>query len=620
MSEIYATLPLLGFAAFSGTGKTTLLEAILPKLLARGIRVAVIKHAHHDFDIDQPGKDSYRLRKAGASQMLISSRYRRALVTETPDEEANLAHLITQLDQTQLDLILVEGFKKLSFPKIELHRAEVGKPWLHPTDSNIIAVAANVPAPDSETTAELKSGPESKNTVLPQLDINNLEQITDFVISFIQGEVATTNAPQPQGLQCGDLTPQGMLSVTAGRDRILDHIVPLEQAQRVDLKAALGQIVARDILSPVNVPQHTNSAMDGYAIRGDDLDCDSYDVVAHVMAGHSYDLPLEKGQAVRIMTGAAVPECADTVVMREQAKQADTAVNSVIKSTVRFDLTMAAIHPGQNVRQAGEDLALGQTAVAAGSKITAPELGMIASLGINQIEVKKPIRVAIFSTGDEVQHPGEAQKDNCIYDSNRYTLHAMLTQAGCEVLDLGIIEDSEAALEATLQQGSTQADLILSSGGVSVGDADYIKTVLDKLGQINFWRVNMRPGRPLAFGHINDTPFFGLPGNPVAVMVVFLQFVEPAIRKLQGMENWQPQIFSATASERFRSRPGRTEYTRGIFSFDANGRLTVKSTGQQGSGILRSMSEANCLVEVLPEQANAEIGDSVRVIPLQGRV
>lgn len=602
MSKIYASLPLLGFAAFSGTGKTTLLEAILPKLVTRGIRVAVIKHAHHDFDIDQPGKDSYRLRKAGASQMLISSRCRRALVTETPDEEATLPHLIAQLDQTQLDLILVEGFKKLSFPKIELHRAEVGKPWLHPTDNNIIAVAANVSVPASE----------SAQQSLPLLDINNLEQITDFVVSFIQGEVNATKPEQPQGLQCGDLTPQGMLSVAEGRERILGHIVPLTQSQTVDLKTALGQIVAHDVLSPVNVPQHTNSAMDGYAIRGDDLACDSYEVVAHVMAGHSYNLPLEKGQAVRIMTGAAVPECADTVVMREQAEQVD--------NTVRFDLSMAAIHPGQNVRQAGEDLALGQTAVAAGSKITAPELGMIASLGINQVTVKKPVRVAIFSTGDEVQHPGEVQQNNCIYDSNRYTLHAMLTQAGCEVIDLGIIEDSEAALAATLQQGSDQADLILSSGGVSVGDADYIKTVLDKLGQINFWRINMRPGRPLAFGQINDTPFFGLPGNPVAVMVVFLQFVEPAIRKLQGITDWQPQVFNAIATERFRSRPHRTEYTRGIFSFDANGRLIVKSTGQQGSGILRSMSEANCLVEVLPEQANAEIGDLVHIIPLQGRI
>ncbi len=598
MSQFNASLPLLGFAAYSGTGKTTLLEAMLPKLVERGIRVAVIKHAHHNFDIDQEGKDSYRLRKAGASQMLISSRYRRALVTETPEDEASLPYLIAQLDQTQLDLILVEGFKKLSFPKIELHREEVGKPWLHPDDNNIIAVAANIDA----------------DTTLPKLNINNLEQLTDFVVAFAKENNALNGNTQEkkQGLLCGDLTPSGMLSVDEGRDRILSQINALQNTQKVDLKAALGQIVSRDILSPVNVPQHTNSAMDGYAIRGDDLERDNYNVVAQVMAGHSYDTPLEKGQAVRIMTGAPVPEYADTVVMREQAEQEGDAVT--------FNLNMSPIYAGQNVRQAGEDLAIGQAAIAAGTKIEAPELGMLASLGIDSVKINAPVRVAIFSTGDEVQHPGEAQKTNCIYDSNRYTLHAMLTQAGCEVIDLGIIEDSEASLEATLVKASEQADLILSSGGVSVGDADYIKTVLDKLGLINFWRINMRPGRPLAFGQIADTPFFGLPGNPVAVMVVFLQFVEPAIRKLQGIKNWQPEVLNAIASERFRSRPERTEYTRGIFSFDANGRLTVKSTGQQGSGILRSMSEANCLVEVLPEQANAEVGDTVRVIPLKSRI
>lgn len=196
----------------------------------------------------------------------------------------------------------------------------------------------------------------------------------------------------------------------------------------------------------------------------------------------------------------------------------------------------------------------------------------------------------------------------------------MLTKVGCEVIDLGIIEDSEQALESTLTTASKQADLILSSGGVSVGDADYIKTVLDKLGQINFWRINMRPGRPLAFGHIDTTPFFGLPGNPVAVMVAFMQFVEPAIRKLQGMINWQAPFFTAVAEEKLRSRPGRTEYSRGIFGIDANGRLTVRSAGKQGSGILRSMSEANCLIEILPEQPGVEIGEKVRVIPLENRI
>lgn len=589
MSQISASLPLLGFAAFSGTGKTTLLEAMLPKLVERGIRIAVIKHAHHNFDIDQEGKDSYRLRKAGASQMLISSRYRRALVTETPEEEANLPHLISQLDQTALDLILVEGFKKLDFPKIELHREEVGKPWLHPDDSNIIAVAANIPA----------------NTHLPQMDINNLDQITDFVVNFAQGTL------EKPSLDCSDVNNSDMLSVDEGRAKILDQIVTSPREVAVSLENALGQIVAQDILSPVNVPQHTNSAMDGYAIRGSDCELESFTVVGQVMAGHSYDKPLEAGQAVRIMTGAPVPQGADTVIMREQAEQTD--------DLVRFDTTQFGIKKGQNVRQAGEDLALGQVAIAAGSVITAPEVGMIASLGLNNVTITQPLKVAIFSTGDEVQQPGETQKENCIYDSNRFTLQAMLSKIGCEVIDFGIIEDNETSLQTTLNAASEQADMILSSGGVSVGDADYIKTVLDALGQINFWRINMRPGRPLAFGQIKDTPFFGLPGNPVAVIVAFLQFVEPALRKMQGC-NWQPTCYTAIATEKLRSRTGRTEYTRGIYQLDANGRLTVQSTGQQGSGILRSMSEANCLIEILPEQPNAEVGDKVRVIPLTGRI
>ncbi len=401
MSQIYASLPLLGFAAWSGTGKTTLLEAMLPKLVERGIRVAVIKHAHHNFDIDQEGKDSYRLRKAGAGQMLISSRYRRALVTETPEEEATLPQLIAQLDQTQLDLILVEGFKKLDFPKIELHREEIGKPWLHPDDSNIIAVASNVNAPNTNVSNT------NASTELPQLDINDLEQLTDFVVGF-----ATQDSNE--SFSCNDINPTDMMSVDEGRALILEQIVPPESQTKVPLKQALGQIVSKDILSPVNVPQHTNSAMDGYAIRGDDLNRNSYTVVAHVLAGHSYDQPLELGQAVRIMTGAPTPANADTVIMREQAQQDGDIVT--------FDTAKAPIKPSQNVRQAGEDLAIGQTAVAAGTQITAPELGMVASLGIDAIGINPPVKVAIFSTGDEVQHPGEAQKKaNCIYDSNRYT-------------------------------------------------------------------------------------------------------------------------------------------------------------------------------------------------------
>ncbi|MEC6814366.1 bifunctional molybdopterin-guanine dinucleotide biosynthesis adaptor protein MobB/molybdopterin molybdotransferase MoeA [Photobacterium toruni] len=592
MNQINASVPLLGFAAFSGTGKTTLLEAMLPKLVERGLRVAVIKHAHHDFDLDEPGKDSYRLRKAGASQMLISSRYRRALISETPTAEATLPYLINQLDQTQLDLILVEGFKTLNFPKIELHRQIINKPWLYQDDINIIAVA-------SDTKAE---------TTLPQISINDIDQLTDFVVQFSR----QSQQPQLKVARGDDIPLQGMLSVEQGRQRILTHIKTIDNPQTVELKQALGRIVHTDILSPVNVPQHTNSAMDGYAIRSQDINLNSYTVVGQVLAGHHYPHPLQTGEAVRIMTGAPVPQGADTVIMREQAHQDG--------DTVTFNLAMGAIKAGQNVRLAGEDLALNHVAVAKGQVITAPELGMVASLGLNEITINTPLRVAIFSTGDEVQAPGEAQRQNCIYDSNRYSLFALLTRLGCEVVDLGIIEDSESVLEATLHQASQQADMILSSGGVSVGDADYIKTVLDKLGHINFWRINMRPGRPLAFGHINDVPFFGLPGNPVAVMVTFLQFVEPAIRKQQGYQNWQPQTYTAIATESLRSRIGRTEYLRGYFNWDANGRLTVKTVGSQGSGILRSMSEANCLIEIPPQQEHAYIGDKVTIIPLDIRL
>ncbi|PSV17066.1 bifunctional molybdopterin-guanine dinucleotide biosynthesis adaptor protein MobB/molybdopterin molybdotransferase MoeA [Photobacterium kishitanii] len=594
MNQINASVPLLGFAAFSGTGKTTLIEAILPKLVERGLRVAVIKHAHHDFDIDQQGKDSYRLRKAGATQMLISSRYRRALITETPTTEATLPHLIRQLDQSQLDLILVEGFKKLDFPKIELRRKIINKPWLYQDDSNIIAIASDTQIDSS----------------LPQINIDDIDQLTDFVVQFCCQ--SSSQSHQTQIASCDDIQPQGMLSVNEGRTRILDQIKPLDNPQTVELKQALGHIVHTDIHSPVNVPQHTNSAMDGYAIRSADIELNSYTVVGQVLAGHHYSQPLQAGEAVRIMTGAPVPQAADTVIMREQAQQDG--------DTVTFNLSMGAIKAGQNVRLAGEDLAIGQVAVAKGQTITAPELGMVASLGLNKITINSPIRVAIFSTGDEVQAPGESQQQNCIYDSNRYSLFALLMGLGCEVVDLGIIEDSEAALEATLLQASQQADMILSSGGVSVGDADYIKTVLDKLGEINFWRINMRPGRPLAFGHINGIPFFGLPGNPVAVMVTFLQFVEPAIRKQQGYQHWQPQTYTAIAAEPLRSRIGRTEYLRGYFNWDANGRLSVQTIGSQGSGILRSMSEANCLIEILPQQEYAQIGDKVTVIPLDIRL
>ncbi|WMN81659.1 bifunctional molybdopterin-guanine dinucleotide biosynthesis adaptor protein MobB/molybdopterin molybdotransferase MoeA [Vibrio parahaemolyticus] len=586
-------IPILGFAAYSGTGKTTLLEALLPKLTEAGLRIGMLKHAHHNFDVDKPGKDSYRLRKAGASQMLIASRNRFALMTETPEAEAEFEYLLTRFDEDKLDVVLVEGCKNIAFPKIELHREEVGKPWLYPHDDNIIAIASDTAELDSE---------------LPQMNINDLDAIAQFVLQYVQ-DAKAPKSKEKDAACCDTLSP-AFLSVVQGQEKVLSLVNTVSEIGACKIENAYGRVLAEHIISPVNVPQYTNSAMDGYAIRSDDVDRDSYQVVAEVMAGHAYDQPLEVGQAVKIMTGAPTPLNGDTVVMREQASQEGDKVT--------FD--GANIKAGQNVRQAGEDLAIGSDVFTAGTRLASPEMGMIASLGFGEANVFRKLKVAVFSTGDEVQAPGTEQKANSIYDSNRFTIMGMLEKLGCEILDFGILEDNEQLMIEALENASAQADVVMTSGGVSVGDADYIKLALDKLGQIDFWRINMRPGRPLAFGQINNKPFFGLPGNPVAVMVSFINFVEPALRKMQGEQGWKPLKVNAIATENLRSRQGRTEFSRGIYELDDTGRLTVRTTGKQGSGILRSMSEANCLIEISPAIDTVKAGESVTIIPLQGRI
>ncbi|ANQ56153.1 bifunctional molybdopterin-guanine dinucleotide biosynthesis adaptor protein MobB/molybdopterin molybdotransferase MoeA [Vibrio parahaemolyticus] len=586
-------IPILGFAAYSGTGKTTLLEALLPKLTEAGLRIGMLKHAHHNFDVDKPGKDSYRLRKAGASQMLIASRNRFALMTETPEAEAEFEYLLTRFDEDKLDVVLVEGCKNIAFPKIELHREEVGKPWLYPHDENIIAIASDTAGLDSE---------------LPQMNINDLDAIAQFVLQYVQ-DAKAPKSKEKDAACCDTLSP-AFLSVVQGQEKILSLVNTVSEIEACKIENAYGRVLAEHIISPVNVPQYTNSAMDGYAIRSDDVDRDSYQVVAEVMAGHAYDQPLEVGQAVKIMTGAPTPRNGDTVVMREQASQEGDKVT----------FNGAHIKAGQNVRQAGEELAIGSDVFTAGTRLASPEMGMIASLGFGEANVFRKLKVAVFSTGDEVQAPGTEQKANSIYDSNRFTIMGMLEKLGCEILDFGILEDNEQLMIEALENASAQADVVMTSGGVSVGDADYIKLALDKLGQIDFWRINMRPGRPLAFGQINNKPFFGLPGNPVAVMVSFINFVEPALRKMQGEQGWKPLKVNAIATENLRSRQGRTEFSRGIYELDDTGRLTVRTTGKQGSGILRSMSEANCLIEISPAIDTVKAGESVTIIPLQGRI
>ncbi|HLQ25487.1 MAG TPA: gephyrin-like molybdotransferase Glp, partial [Acidiferrobacterales bacterium] len=386
------------------------------------------------------------------------------------------------------------------------------------------------------------------------------------------------------------------LPVTEALRRIDSEITPISGIERVAVRSALGRVLAEDVHSHIDVPAHTNSAMDGYAVAGVDLaESGSRElrVIGTAWAGRPFTGVVRPGDCVRIMTGAKMPSGTDTVVMQERAER----VGDVIRIG-------SGNRPGQNVRQAGEDIAKGGIVLAAGKKLLPAELGLLASLGFVEITVKRRLRVAFFSTGDELRSAGEALAEGDIYDSNRYTLHAMLTRLGVDVTDMGVVRDRREDLERALKEAAQAADAVITSGGVSVGEADFIKETLASLGRVNFWKIAMKPGRPLAFGRIANAVFFGLPGNPVSVMVTFYEFVQPALRRLMGQTDTRSPRIMVPCVSRLKKTPGRMEFQRGILETESNGRLVVRSTGEQGSGILSSMSKANCFI-VLPMEAGA---------------
>jgi molybdopterin molybdotransferase len=353
------------------------------------------------------------------------------------------------------------------------------------------------------------------------------------------------------------------------------------------------------------VPGHTNSAVDGYAVRSADLqaeDAPELDLVGRALAGHPHAGAVTPGTCVAITTGAQMPQNADAVVMQEYTETES--------GHVRF---LRACRPGDNVRRAGEDIARGGTVAEAGTRLNPALLGVLASLGLDHVAVRRRPRVAVFSTGDEVQLPGSTLKPGGVYDSNRFALRGLLGEAGVELVDLGLVPDSPARLRSRLEEAAASSDAILTSGGVSVGEADHIKPVLESLGQVDFWKLAIKPGRPLTFGRLGDALFFGLPGNPVAVMVTFLLFVRPALQRLSGMNPSPLTRLRAVCDSGLRKRPGRREFQRGIARRGADGQLHVGPTGRQGSGILTSMSRANCLI-VLPEpQESVNAGDTVEI-------
>lgn len=414
---------------------------------------------------------------------------------------------------------------------------------------------------------------------------------------------------------CADPFEADAISVDEAQKIITQKITPITESEKLDIRRCLNRYLAADIYSPIDVPSHTNSAMDGYAIAADDLprkDVQSYPVTGTSYAGRPSSDSHKSGHVTRIMTGAVMPTGTDTVIMQEAITLVDN-LNILIKPEHK---------KGQNVRQAGEDISKGCLVLSQGRQITPADLGILASLGIAELDVYRRPRVAFFSTGDELRSVGEALNEGEIYDSNRYTLFGMLKQQGVDITDMGVVRDTQESIHAAFVKASEFADIIITSGGVSVGDADFIKPTLKALGDTHFWKIAMKPGRPLTFGTLktssNKANFFGLPGNPVAVMVTFLQFLEPAIHYLASGKTKTPLTLQAISSDNIRKRAGRTEFQRGIFEQKTNGTLFVKRTGKQGSGILTSMSMANCFI-ILPESsAGIEAGDNVLIQPFFG--
>ncbi len=406
------------------------------------------------------------------------------------------------------------------------------------------------------------------------------------------------------------------LPVAQAREFITRLVTPVTAVEALPIRSALGRVLAADIVSAVDVPAVDNSAMDGYALRGAEL-ADQGDTVLECagtsLAGRRYDGEVRPRQCVRIMTGAVMPVGLDTVVPQEFVR------------VERENVTVPAgvVRTGDNRRCAGEDLAIGAVALRAGRVLYPADIGLLASLGHAEVRVRRRLRVAFFSTGDELRSLGEPLEVGCVYDSNRYTLWCMLQRLGVELLDLGVVRDDPGALEETFRIAAASADAVITSGGVSVGDADRTKRVMASLGDVLFWRIAMRPGRPMAIGRIGTNPgaiLFGLPGNPVAVMVTFYAFVRDALLAMGGAAPEQLPMLRAASTAAIRKKPGRTEYQRGIVTQAADGRWQVAITGSQGSGILSSMSAANGMVVLGHDQGDVAAGDTVDVLPFDGLV
>lgn len=411
----------------------------------------------------------------------------------------------------------------------------------------------------------------------------------------------------PDQPSCANEFDPKALTVEEAVEQGLGAVEAIDTAERVPVRDALDRVCGRPVSAPFDVPRHVNAAMDGYALSSADLPDEGsrrLEVVGTALAGHPFGGRLDSGQCVRIMTGAVVPQGADTVVMQEQVEAGEASID-----------VGHGHRQGENVRRPGEDLTRGTTVTEAGQRLGPADLGLLASLGIAEIDVLRRPVVAFFSTGDELRGVGQVLQQGEIYDSNRYTLGALLRRCHTQVMDMGTVPDDRLALRDALTRATETADVVLTSGGVSVGAADYVTDLLAELGSVEFWKIAMKPGRPLAFGRLGQALFFGLPGNPVSVMATFAILVRPVLERLAGYRGAGPLTLPARAAHPIKKRPGRKDYQRGILSRDGDGHAAVSTTGLQGSHVLSSMSRANCFIVLERDRADVEPGEQVDVMP-----
>ena len=581
-------MKVFGVVGWKNNGKTTLVERLISQLTSMGYKVSSVKHAHHNVDIDEPGRDSYRHRAAGAKQTLLATQHRWALMREHREQDTPKLEQLLPLFEP-CDLVIVEGYKGAVHPKLEIVRHLNKEGLLADQMPNIVALVTDQPHLPSD---------------LPQLDLNNIQQVTDFVLQHT-GLVTTPAVHEvndcyspAQQLQTAETVWQRMQALAS--TQVKSQTLPLEQC--------MNRRLAEALTTPYDSPRFDNAAVDGYAFNCNDLiqqpDATLPLMATEANAGGSEKLSLKQGYCMRVLTGAQMPKGANTVVMQEDVH--------LTNDSVTFPSHYKA---HSNWRPQGEDVKVGEVIINQGQLIRPQDIGLAAAVGQAQLRVYNKVRVALFSTGNEVYELGQKLPEDGIYDVNRYLLKALLTSLHCEVTDLGILADDFSTIRTALDSASQDHQLIITSGGASTGSHDHIANVLKDLGEVHAWRLAIKPGRPLAFGQLGPALFLGLPGNPVAANVCTLMFGQPLIRALSGGGWHRPKSYPQKLGFDVNKKVGRREWLRVFQEQQPNGDYVLQRSASHGSGILTSMTRADGLVEVDEASGNLPAGSLVDFIP-----